>query len=651
MVKLLQSKNHSIKRITGRFLEECFVHPGRGLCYPVDNWNSKTLKNISTLENTNTSKSTKPLENTNTLKNKLLLDLANLLDPLDDEFQQSLLLKCLENGPDAAWAYLGAGNKIKLDPNPSLEFVKSVNLAILIIGQLSMAKDLSQILPSRLSRSNLVRGVTSQNVIIRLNSLLLLLALVRRIDPVVKNASTLLPDFKTIYDAWKANPIDTVEDNEEELYCMICFLQLMAQYLQSDLTNQYIAIEMFSSLDFAGYHVSEELAQAACVLLNQISPLVLGRNGGLKNLEELVIKAGSAGLQLLTTWFRQLQFFDEQTKVKSDLDKDELGELLIILNGLVTGEQVTSLPIIATKFSQKTCIMDVSPESTIPSLLPMPECDEAIVPQSTTLQLNLNEIEYDDVVDLLTELLPRLRRSIMLQSYSSFSHYGFDFITWLRLLAAAFTNPKSTELDLRRVIDVGLLGFPIVALSSNQLDQRKLAHLILNRAMSCLENSLMKERRQIILVLQALSNLISPERPLAKISRLIAVFHALAILVMLRPENPMYRPLNELFLTSPIISPIDAYNKLMNDTNEEWARYLYWCLTWIDITLGKEGEFVTELNEELRHLHVAENSAILLQSNGLDGGCKNLLSSILVKLARIDSEPHWISNFLEFIEQ
>ncbi|KAF9959147.1 hypothetical protein BGZ72_010277 [Mortierella alpina] len=139
------------------------------------------------------------------------------------------------------------------------------------------------------------------------------------------------------------------------------------------------------------------------------------------------------------------------------------------------------------------------------------------------------------------------------------------------------------QLDCRRMIEVNGLGMVIVALSSNDENMRLAAFSLLDDFYSILSTATLREKNQLLLLLNALKNSVvdrddgmAPPRLPAAITTFVA--HALATL--LRPDHFMYPHVNKFCLQRPTIDleDIPMFYSMFNSSSDQHRKERVWML-------------------------------------------------------------------------
>jgi hypothetical protein len=628
------------------FIVGCFGTPTKGLCYPCE---PITL-----------------------LRNRLLADVAAEVDILHDEEAQEMLLITMKSCPDVAW-FIFTSNRLPLEPLPGSDYAVAVALAVKLISLIPFNEmsPAEACVPKGLTRNNLSKGVANEDLMVKFNTLMLILAVLKRFGSrltLVQRTmvKTVLPDFRTVYNAWhQAGPTSTEED---ELLGR-CFLEVISQYVQSGLHDDASVIR---ASDIWTIGSSAELAESALLLCELLNPVdILKGLGDVNIIVDLFNTATDKGQvsSILYDWILISRISSDPSFARH-VSKDTAA-IMGILTAICDVHQKPLLfpgdidPLASLLGVTDTMQIDEI-ECSQPSI---PELKEPYSQEHRDFEEKIQNFPVIDVkavkekinaanaVDMLNSLLATVKRRRVMESFSiidpsvTVKEYqsldelldglvlGYDSVAWMRLMAAALTHENADKVDLRLLVETAILGYAMIGLSLFQPDIRRLAHFILYNYRTQLRRpSSMREWRQVSMLLDSLSRHSTPQDPLVPISRLVAFFHAEAMPIMLRPDHALYRPLNELFLATPTVFALDVFNQLFFDANEEWERELCWCLGWLDRAMGSQGEYTASCQIDL--LHLADNVGTCLLTDALDTITRRLAQRVLLK-----SAPRWLFSY------
>ncbi|KAI8826758.1 ribosome 60S biogenesis N-terminal-domain-containing protein [Fimicolochytrium jonesii] len=150
--------------------------------------------------------------------------------------------------------------------------------------------------------------------------------------------------------------------------------------------------------------------------------------------------------------------------------------------------------------------------------------------------------------------------------FSSRHSPSYDWKFFLPLVAAILAQ-HHTSVDPRQLVESNVIGLAVMALSSLNDSTRRAGYFILDYAYEVLFNAEIKERNQVILVLDGLRNaiinradLLNEAKPgeTQRIPGIVTLFVAQGLMVLLKPENEMFPLINRFFLQRPIMDLEDV---------------------------------------------------------------------------------------------
>ncbi|KAI1320391.1 hypothetical protein EDD11_001194 [Mortierella claussenii] len=138
-------------------------------------------------------------------------------------------------------------------------------------------------------------------------------------------------------------------------------------------------------------------------------------------------------------------------------------------------------------------------------------------------------------------------------------------------------------LDCRRLIESNGLGMVVVALSSLDKNMRLAAYSLLDDFYGILANAAMREKNQLILLLDSLKNSITDREDddsAPRIPAVITMFVAHALSTLLKPDHFMYPHINKFCLQRPTIDleDIPMFYSLFNSSSEQHRKERVWML-------------------------------------------------------------------------
>ncbi|KAJ1327196.1 hypothetical protein BSLG_010538 [Batrachochytrium salamandrivorans] len=208
--------------------------------------------------------------------------------------------------------------------------------------------------------------------------------------------------------------------------------------------------------------------------------------------------------------------------------------------------------------------------------------------------------------------------------------YDPNFI--LPLIAGYLVN-TTYPLDLHRLIECNALGMAVMSLASEAASTRRLGHFILCRAYTSIRDSDMKERNQIMLLLQSLKNAIVPLNDSRTalpppIPTVIATFCAHALMILLKPEMGIFLPVSRHLLQRSILDmrDIPLLHTLFYSTSDFPSRERAWILRMLSVGLKSLTDF-----RIYQRRHTIETLMSYFHSSMSDTGSCELVLEILFK--------------------
>ncbi|KAG0220462.1 ribosome 60S biogenesis N-terminal-domain-containing protein [Mortierella sp. GBAus27b] len=152
------------------------------------------------------------------------------------------------------------------------------------------------------------------------------------------------------------------------------------------------------------------------------------------------------------------------------------------------------------------------------------------------------------------------------------------------------------QLDCRRLIEVNGLGMVVMALSSVDENMRFAAYSLLDDFYSILMNANMREKNQLLLLLDTFKNsIIDREDGVAppRIPAVITTFITHALSSLLRPEHFMYPHVNKFCLQRPTIDleDIPMFYSMFNSSTEQHRKERVWMLRLLASSLKTAEEY------------------------------------------------------------
>ncbi|KAK3825715.1 MAG: ribosome 60S biogenesis N-terminal-domain-containing protein, partial [Benniella sp.] len=152
------------------------------------------------------------------------------------------------------------------------------------------------------------------------------------------------------------------------------------------------------------------------------------------------------------------------------------------------------------------------------------------------------------------------------------------------------------QMDCRRLIEVNGLGMIIVALSSLDENMRLAAYSLLDDFYGILMNATMREKNQLVLLLDSLKNsIVDREDGTAppRIPAVITTFVAHALSSLLKPDHFMYPHVNKFCLQRPTIDleDIPMFYSMFNSSSEHHRKERVWMLRLLASSLKTAEEY------------------------------------------------------------
>ncbi|KAI8602359.1 ribosome 60S biogenesis N-terminal-domain-containing protein, partial [Dissophora ornata] len=151
-------------------------------------------------------------------------------------------------------------------------------------------------------------------------------------------------------------------------------------------------------------------------------------------------------------------------------------------------------------------------------------------------------------------------------------------------------------LDCRRLIEVNGLGLIVVALSSVDDNMRFAAYSLLDDFYGIISNATMREKNQLLLLLDSLKNsIVDREDSMAppRIPAVITTFVAHALASLLRPDHFMYPHINKFCLQRPTIDleDIPMFYSMFNSSSEQHRKERVWMLRLLATSLKTADDY------------------------------------------------------------
>jgi hypothetical protein len=110
---------------------------------------------------------------------------------------------------------------------------------------------------------------------------------------------------------------------------------------------------------------------------------------------------------------------------------------------------------------------------------------------------------------------------------------------------------SGSRFDLTKFIESNWLGLVVMSLSSNDIAMRKAGYFVMDHTLGLLEASNLRQKRQILLILNSLKIAITDWDTPQMIPSIIALFVAQGLSIFMKPEHFMYPLINQFLLKRP----------------------------------------------------------------------------------------------------
>ncbi|TPX63386.1 hypothetical protein SpCBS45565_g06637 [Spizellomyces sp. 'palustris'] len=221
--------------------------------------------------------------------------------------------------------------------------------------------------------------------------------------------------------------------------------------------------------------------------------------------------------------------------------------------------------------------------------------------------------------------------------YSSRLAPLYDPKFFLPLVAGSLIH-GSTHVDSRRLVESNALGLAIMALSSDRDSMRKAGYFVLDLAYNLLYESTMKERNQIILLLEGLKNAVvkreEGNQGTQRVPAVLALFIAQGLMILLKPENEMYPLVNRFFLQRPIVDLEDVpmFYGLFYSASDNSRKERVWMLRLLSCGLKTAEDY-----RLYKRRHVVDILMGFFSSSMSDTMTRKLVLEVIVKATAIPS--------------
>ncbi|KAG0267366.1 hypothetical protein BG011_006783 [Mortierella polycephala] len=191
------------------------------------------------------------------------------------------------------------------------------------------------------------------------------------------------------------------------------------------------------------------------------------------------------------------------------------------------------------------------------------------------------------------------------------------------------------QLDCRRLIEANGVGMIIVALSSNDENMRLAAYSLLDDFYAILSHATMREKNQLLLLLNSLKNSITDrEDDMAspRIPAVITTFVAHALSALLRPDHFMYPHVNKFCLQRPTIDldDIPMFYSMFNSSSDQHRKERVWMLRLLATSIKTADDY-----KLFKRRHVVDLLAAFFNSQLSEPLSKKIVIEILFNASSI----------------
>lgn len=622
------------------------------------------------------------------VKNKILLDFLLSLNPLESLMKQSLCIDILKTCPDLLSSYWSKSS-FSFEPEASARFINLTSFVCKVLQTvptpLSRSSECS-LLPKGISAAALQRGLNHQNALVVYFTTMLISTCLAKVEQYlrdlewhisvsadnslvkvrnefVENVLSRVPTGKIIYAAYaqlikKPDTSATSQIAEHLLIAMRIHSRLSVN--RPSLGRCLLKIHPDTSPVPV---LSESALSAYWAYIADTCPFNLGQ----PEIDYLVAKIDTQHIQpLILTCLAQSGFVGhiELEFIHHQLEKTRHDLQLVLKKVLSTLAQLNEQRFITTENSPIISALELSKEFTdfLKARTSLNASIDSSLVQRTVMKLSKDEeaaINEDDEKDadipefvgsslpvVVEEILALVRndmvtRAIAKCSFDQFTPLSadstnelvskkllvqFDPSSWLQLMAQILTTSDLMRIDLRLLVETGVLAFAIHGLSSQCQEMFQASHFVLAKFYVHLLQARFRERREILLAVECLRNSIQPEK---RLDPVICAFFCETLQVLLRPAHFMYASLMELVLGNHSIdlSRIPLLMECLCSDSEQATREHAWILRILLSGLRPGSDF----HQIYQYNHVIPSIETLLQLPHLDAEVERLCRQVLGK--------------------
>lgn len=217
--------------------------------------------------------------------------------------------------------------------------------------------------------------------------------------------------------------------------------------------------------------------------------------------------------------------------------------------------------------------------------------------------------------------------SLTKQVYSSKVQPLYDPAFFLPLAGAIVQTPNE-QLDVHRLLETNVIGLAVAAFSSSILSTRKLGHFVLSGFYEALTLSSVKEKNQVLLLLDSFRNSIisTNEDVFPQVTSIITSFVAQGLMILIKPESDMYPLINRFCLQRAAIDiqDIPMFYELFYSSSDELKKERVWMLRLLLIGLRSKQDY-----QLFHRRHVCNILLAFFQSPLADQHCRKLIFEVL----------------------
>lgn len=196
-------------------------------------------------------------------------------------------------------------------------------------------------------------------------------------------------------------------------------------------------------------------------------------------------------------------------------------------------------------------------------------------------------------------------------------------------LFAHLLNIAGTKFDIHRFIELNCFGLVIMALSSTDVERRKVGFFLIDQLYGILGSSNLREKKQLLLLCDSFRNSIIDRDTPQRIPNIISLFVAQSLLIFTKPDHYMYPLINRFLLQRPWIDLEDIpllYN-LLYSSSDNYKQERSWILRLLSCGIQNKDDF-----KSYRRRHISNLLNSLFHSNLSDISIRKYIIEIYIKL-------------------